>query len=63
VVCWLPYKLGGGIYSKSLKEGCLTGFWNSRKNRNNYSPIISRWGNGQVAELDRRYPIFGGEVK
>jgi hypothetical protein len=28
-----------------------------------YSPIISRWGNGQVAELDRRYPIFGGEVK
>jgi len=117
VVCWLPYKLGGGIYSKSLntgsnpvlttmsrrysessnqdfkndsaeclrrewdivgtkesdtpppssvdcfQEGCLTGFWNSRKNRNNYSPIISRWGNGQVAELDRRYPIFGGEVK
>ena len=27
-----------------FQEGCLTGFWNSRKNRNNYSSVISRWG-------------------
>ena len=23
VVCWLPYKLGGGIYSKSLNTGSI----------------------------------------
>jgi len=25
-------------------EGCLGGFWKG-KNPNNYSPVISRWGN------------------
>ena len=34
-------------------EGCLAGFWNSRKNRNNYSSVISRWGHKESWQSGR----------